>query len=201
MHIGGQLIKEFDAFLHLFRSAADVMRSQVIIPAEDQFALGRALAGLGGPPAASRAAVDLNSRDSLPALCLFLAMRKDHCPIAVTDPELMARIRQLVHLVAHTMVPMAAGGPGLTVEEAAAVLTETEVALRPLVTYNEDGEIASVLREGCRNRIRLGPAGGPFKLVINPPAGAEPELDRSGDLHPVILEATWRAYPFPFLKP
>lgn len=199
LFIGGQLIRQFDAFLHLFLSAADALHSRLAIPPEDQFALNRVLAGLGGPPAPGEVQIHLRSGASLPALCLFLLMHREHCPILLPDPAARARVRQFTHIVAHAMVPMAAGGDPLPAEAVAVRLTEAEVVLRPLVTYNEDGEVAAVLRDGAVNRLSGDPAGGPYKLALQPPG--EVRLDRTGPLHPVIAHITWEDAPLPFLRP
>lgn len=199
MFIGGQLIKEFDAFLHLFLSAADALHSHIEVPAEDQFALNRVLAGLGGPPAAAEVRLSLQSAASLPILCLFLLMHKEHCPIGLGEPEPLARLKQFTHIVAHAMVPMATGGgEALQVEEVTAALTETTLALQPMVTYNEDGEVAAVYRSGGANWLQLLPGGGPFKVIINP--RGEAPLDRDGPLHPVVVHASWQERTLGFLK-
>lgn len=197
MPLGGQLIKRFDAFLHLFRAGAQAMGAPLLVVDEDQFALNRVLAGLGGPPGPAAVRLHLQATDSLAALLVFLLTLPERCLIGLTDPAVLPRTRQLCHVFLHGAVAVATGGPGLGAAEGAEELSDQAIALRPLVTYNEDGEVAAVLPTGARNRLQVGP-GGPYKLVVGPAKGVA--LDREGPLHPVTLAATWSDRPFPWLQ-
>lgn len=218
MHRGGQLIREFDAFLHLLRSAAQGMHAPVAIPQSDQLELNRVLAGLGGPPAPAQVRIELAQRDALAACCLFLVTGKDPCPVLLHDAQTMGRARQLVHIVAHALVPMVSGGAPLDVDQVSTVLTETEMVLRPTLTYNEDGDVAGLVFGAGASPMRaalaaLGhmvapppagaalvpmAAGWPAKVAVNPAGPVLP--DHSGDLQPVVVHVTWRTGLWPQLQ-
>jgi hypothetical protein len=187
--IGGRLIRRFDGFRRLCRRAAEAYGDPLSVTDADWRLVNRALAALGGPPAAAEVRGRFES-DGLPLMLLFLLTGEMPCRIGLLgDAEpVLARLKSLVHLFGQAVYPTLAGR-SLPFHEVVHSLSDNEVTLRPLVRYDDrDGEPLAAEPVGAAGSLGIGPAGGPYTLAVRLP-GAEPVPLRAPEngLHPAIL--------------
>jgi|GEM_PF-5556542 len=193
MFLGGLLIRRFDGFRRLCRRAGEAYGHPVIVSDGDLMLTNRVLAALGGPPAAPQVRGRLRG-DTLSLLLLFLITQDLPCKVGVVGPVLetdrvMAGLKSLVHLLAHGVYPMVTEKPPLDYHDAVETLSATEAVLHPLMQYAEDGEPAGLAPFGGSGSVTVGPADGPYTLLVT--FGEEPQagllFPSDGTLHPASL--------------
>lgn len=160
------------------------------MPDEDLLLANRVLAALGGPPAASQVRGSF-SGDGLGLLNLFLLTQEIPCRIGLVgnaEPAI-ARMKSLVHLFGHAVYPTVSGKGPLEFQQVVRELGPTGIVLRPLITYDVEGEPTEIVETGSTGRLRIGPDGGPYTLAIllNHDTGLAPLASTNGRLHPTVL--------------
>lgn len=190
MFIGGTLIRRFDGFRRLCRRAAAEYGHSLTFGDDDLVLANRVLAALGGPPAASQVRGRFGSSDGLPLLLLFLMTQELDCRVGLLgDAEAaMGRLKGLAHLFGQAAYPLATGRPALAFQEVVRELGPAGAVLKPLVSYDEDGEPAAIDLQGAAGRLGVGPEHGPYTLaVMLEGAGPAPLRTGGGVLHPAVL--------------
>jgi len=190
LYVGGTLIRRFDGFRRLCRHAAYEFQHKLSMPDEDLLLANRVLAALGGPPAASQVRGSFVG-DGLGLLNLFLLTQEIPCRIGLvgdTEPAI-ARIKSLVHLFGHAVYPTVTGLGPMEFKQVVRELGPTSVLLRPLITYDSDGEPLEILETGAAGQLLTGHDGGPYILAVllNHQAGIAPLASAGGPLHPTVL--------------
>lgn len=199
MFVGGTLIRRFDGFRRLCRQAALEFHHQLSLPDGDLLLANRVLAGLGGPPAAPEVRGSFTG-DGLPLLLLFLLTQEIPCRAGLlgrSDPHL-GRLKSLAHLLGHAAYPVLTGGPPLSFQEVVREIGASGARMRPVLTYDAEGEPVQFRPEGAVASLGVGPDQGPYTLAVllGPTSGPAPllpsspasEADESVPvLHPTVL--------------
>lgn len=186
------MIRRFDGFRRMLNRAAEGYHHQIRGAEQegDLMPINRILAGLGGPPANQRPAVTFREADSLPLLLLFLLTQPLPVRGVLTgDLEAhAARLKQLIHLLGQAVVPMVSGG-SLSFDETVRTLSPALVALHPLISYDDEGEVTAVSPTGTETEVAL----------IHDPGGALTLVITGDQLHEVAATITqestgWLSY-------
>lgn len=199
MFVGGTLIRRFDGFRRLCRQAALEFSHQLSLPDGDLLLANRVLAGLGGPPAPPEVRGSFTG-DGLSLLLLFLLTQEIPCRaglIGRSDAHL-TRLKSLAHLLGHAAYPVLTGSPPLAFQEVVREIGPTGARMRPLLTYDSEGEPVDFLPEGAAGSLGVGPDQGPYTLAVllGPSSGPAPLLpsplaqergEQPSGLHPVVL--------------
>lgn len=190
LFIGGVLIRRFDGFRRLCRHAAEQFRLDLTMPDEDLLMANRALAALGGPPMPPQVAGSFKG-DGLALLILFLLTQEVDCRIGLVGnaEPVLARLKAMTHLLGHAVWPTVTGKKEpLAFQEVVKEIGPHSVALRPLFTYDEEGEPTAMEPQGATASLRVGAEHGPYSLVVllGEQAGPAP-LAQPGELHPTVL--------------
>lgn len=184
------LIRRFDGFRRLCRRAAEEYRQPLSLTDSDMLLINRVLAALGGPPAASEVRGRFES-DGLPLLLLFLLTQELDCRVGLLgDAEpVLGKLKGLAHLLGHGVVPMLTGQTPLSFQDVVRELGPAGAALKPLVSYDQDGEPEAIAPSGAAGRLGVGPDHGPYTLAVmlGGAAGPAPLRPAAGTLHPTVL--------------
>jgi hypothetical protein len=184
------LIRRFDGFRRLCRRAAEEYRHPLSLTEGDMLLANRVLAALGGPPAASEVRGRFES-DGLPLLLLFLLTQELDCRAGLVGnaEETLAKLKGLAHLLGHGVYPMLTEAAPLAFQDVVREMGPSGAALKPLVSYDQDGEPAAIATSGAAGRLGVGPEQGPYTLAIMlcGAAGPAPLRPADGTLHPTVL--------------
>lgn len=194
MYMGGILIKRFDGFRRLCRHVADDFGLPLHMPDSDLLLANRVLAALGGPPAA-REVKGRFEGDGLALLLLFLLTQEIPCRVGLTGgtaEQALPRLKGLVHLLGHAVVPTLTGGAPLDFDQVVQELGPAGAALHPCLSYDDDGEPVACRPEGGAGLVRVALEDGPFTLAVlagpgEPAPGHQPPVVAEGEMHPAVL--------------
>lgn len=188
--MGGMLIRRFDGFRRLCRRAAEEYRHPLSLTDGDMLLANRVLAALGGPPAASEVRGRFES-DGLPLLLLFLLTQELDCRAGLVGDadDTLAKLKSLAHLLGHGVCPMLTGQEPLAFQDVVRELGPAGAVLKPLVTYDQDGEPEAIATSGAAGRLGVGHEHGPYTLAVmlNGAGGPVPLRPTDGTLHPTVL--------------